>query len=536
MHHVLALWSALGMALGDTLAIALGVLAAGLSVTLIIAGMKLKRHDQARRKAGDVLDEARREAEQILKEAKLESRDEVLKAKDQFQKESEAARQEMKETERRLSKREDSLSEQGEMLLRKEKTIEAIERRFSEKEGEIAVNQERLEKTLAEEMEQLRRISGMTQEEAQKTFLAKVSEEMEHEEAEIVQKAVERANEEATERSRDIIVQSIQRLASDFTAQSTVSSVGIPSDEMKGRIIGREGRNIRAFEKATGVDVIVDDTPGVIIVSGHDPVRRETARRSMEKLILDGRIHPARIEEVVADTQKEVDQQIMEVGRQTLLDLKMRGINNKLIPMLGRLQFRTSYGQNVLEHALEVAHLSAMIAEQLGLDATLARRCGLLHDIGKAIDHEVEGGHPQIGADLLRRHGEATEVVEAAAGHHELKPAMSLYAWIVAGADAVSASRPGARRESLERYIQRLEKLEAIAMQFKGQGVESAYAIQAGREVRVIINADRADDAMAMKLARDIAKQVEGDLTYPGEIRITCLREKRAIEYARHVS
>jgi ribonuclease Y len=256
----------------------------------------------------------------------------------------------------------------------------------------------------------------------------------------------------------------------------------------------------------------------------------------MEKLILDGRIHPSRIEEVVAETQKEVEQQILEVGKQVLLDLKIRGINNKLVPLLGRLQFRTSFGQNVLEHSLEVARLSSTIAEQLGLDARMALRCGLLHDIGKAVDHEVEGGHPQIGADLLRRHGERPEVVDAASDHHDLKTGMSLYSWIVSAADAVSASRPGARRESLERYIERLEKLEAIAMQFKPQGVESAFAIQAGREIRVIVNAEQADDAMSMKLARDIARQIENDLTYPGEIRITCIREKRAVEYARHAS
>jgi len=516
--------------------IVFAVVVVALAGSLALVLLKLRKHQADRRQAGDILDAAKREAERTLKEAELEGRDEVLKAKDQFQKESEAARRELKDTERRLSKREDSLTEQAEMLVRKEKTIEAIERRLSEKEGELTVKEERLGKTLAEETEQLRRISGMNREQAQEMFLARVSQEMEQEEAEIVRNAVERANEEATEKARNVTVQAIQRLASEFTAQSTVSSVDIPNDEMKGRVIGREGRNIRAFEKATGIDVIVDDTPGVVIVSGHDPVRRETARRSMSKLILDGRIHPARIEEVVGETRNEVDQEMLEAGKQAVLDLKVRGINNKLVPLLGRLKFRTSYGQNVLEHSLEVSRLSGMIAEQLELDDRLARRCGLLHDIGKAMDHEVEGGHPQIGADLCRRHGERPEVVEAAAGHHDLKSAMSVYAWIVSAADAVSASRPGARRESLERYIQRLEKLEGIAMAFKEQGVESAYAIQAGREVRVLINAEQADDAMAMKLARDIAKQVEGDMTYPGEVRITCIREKRAVEYARYAS
>jgi len=520
----------------DPVSIVLGVLVVALAGALVAVVMKLRKHAADRRRAGDILESAEREAQRKLKEAELEARDQVLKAKDTFQKESEAARGEMKETERRLSKREDSLTEQAEMLVRKEKTVEAIERRLSEKDGELAVKQEKLDATLAEETEQLRRISNMNREQAQEMFLARISQEMEHEEAEIIQKAVERANEEATEKARNIVVQAIQRLASEFTAESTVSSVDIPNDEMKGRVIGREGRNIRAFEKATGVDVIVDDTPGVVVVSGHDPVRREIAKRAMSKLILDGRIHPARIEEVVAETQKDVDQEMLEAGKQTVLDLKLRGINNRLVPLLGRLKFRTSYGQNVLEHSLEVSHLSGLIAEQLGLDARLARRCGLLHDIGKAADHEVEGGHPQIGADLCRRYGEQEEVVEAAGGHHDLKSSMSVYAWIVSAADAVSASRPGARRESLERYIQRLEKLEEVAMRFKDQGVESAFAIQAGREVRVLVNAERADDAMAMKLARDIAKQVEGDMTYPGEVRITCIREKRAVEYARYAS
>jgi ribonuclease Y len=508
------------------------VLACGLAWAVAM----LLRYRSERKQCGDIVAEARREAERITKDAELKARDAVLVARDKFQKESEAARTELKEAERRISKREDALAEQAELQVRKEKTLEAIERRLSEREKELAAGQEQLDRKLAEAVEQLQKVSGLTRDEARAMFLARVGEEMEHEEAEIVRNAVERAEEEATERARNIVVQAIQRLASEFTAESTVSSVDIPSDEMKGRIIGREGRNIRAFEKATGIDVIVDDTPGVIIVSGHDPVRREIARRAMEKLIIDGRIHPARIEEVAAETKTQVEAEIDQAGQQAVLELKARGINPKLVALLGRLRFRTSYGQNVLQHSLEVAHLAGMIAEQLGLDARLAKRCGLLHDIGKAVDHEVEGGHPQIGADLLRRYGERPEVVEAAASHHDLKPATGVYAWLISAADAVSASRPGARRESLERYIQRLEKLEAIAMQFRPQGVESAYAIQAGREIRVLINAEKADDAMAVKLARDIAKQIETDLSYPGEIRVTCLREKRAVEYARYAS
>jgi len=509
------------------------VAAAGFGAWAFLQYSKFKK---AHGEAAAIIEGARQEADKRIKEAEIEARDKTLKARDQFQKETEATRQELKSIERRLEKREDSLTEQAELLVRKEKTIESIERRLNEREREIEAAKAESDAILAKEMEQLRQISGMNREQACELFLKRVSEEMEQEEADIIKAVVERANEEAATQARNILVQSIQRLASEITMESTVASVDIPNDEMKGRVIGREGRNIRAFEKATGVDVIVDDTPGVVIVSGHDSVRREIGRRAMAKLILDGRIHPARIEEIAAETRKEVEAEMQEAGRQAIMDMKIRGVNNKIIPLLGRLRFRTSYGQNVLEHAIEVAHLSGMIAEQLGLDARVARRAGLLHDIGKAVDHEVEGGHPEIGADLLRRYGEATEVVEAAACHHDLKPASNIYAWVVSAADAVSASRPGARRESLERYIQRLEKLESIAMQFKDKGVESAYAIQAGRELRVIIEADKADDAMATKLARDIAKQIETELTFPGEIRVTAIREKRAVEYARYVS
>ncbi len=521
---------------GSVLAAVFGVLALLLAAGLALVLMKLREYRKAGAEAEEIRAQAKQDGDRIRKEAELEARDERLKARDEFQKETDATRKELKDTERRLSKREDALSEQGEMLVRKEKTVEAIERRLNERDKELAGKQQELDKALADALETLRRVSGMSPEEAREQFLARVADELEQEEAEMVKKSVDRANEEAAEKSRDILVQAIQRLSSEITAQSTVSSVDIPNDEMKGRIIGREGRNIRAFEKATGIDVIVDDTPGVVIVSGHDAVRREIARRAMDKLIVDGRIHPARIEEIVAETQKEVDQEVKETGRQVILDMKLRGVDDKLVPLLGRLKFRTSYGQNVLQHATEVAALSGMIADQLGLDARLATRCGLLHDIGKAIDHEVEGGHPEVGADLLRRYGEAPEVVESAQSHHDLKVANGVYAWIVSAADAVSASRPGARRESLDRYIQRLEKLESIAMQFKDRGVESAFAIQAGREVRVLINSERADDATSMKLARDIAKQVEEDMSYPGEVRITCIREKRAVEYARYAS
>jgi ribonuclease Y len=347
----------------------------------------------------------------------------------------------------------------------------------------------------------------------------------------LIQKRLQEAKENADVEAREIVVSAIQRYAADHTYESTVSTVDIPSDDMKGRVIGREGRNIRAFEKATGVDVIVDDTPGVVVVSGFDPVRREVSRRALERLIQDGRIHPTRIEEVVANVQKEVDKEILEAGKRATLEANVRGLHQKLVELLGRLHFRTSYGQNVLQHSMEVAFVSQSICDQLGLKGQLARRAGLLHDIGKAVDHEVEGGHPQIGGDLLKRYGERDEVINAAQGHHGDTPTYSIYTPIIAAADAISASRPGARRETLERYVQRLQKLEGIATSF--DGVDQAYAIQAGREVRVIVDAENVDDRLSGKIARDIARRVEDEMEYPGEIKVTLVREMRCVEYAR---
>jgi len=359
----------------------------------------------------------------------------------------------------------------------------------------------------------------------------RVEKDLAKETAQLIDRRLEEARDSAEREACEIIVTAIQRYAAEHTCETTVSTVAIPSDDMKGRVIGREGRNIRAFEKATGVDVIVDDTPGVVVVSAFDPVRREIARRSLERLIQDGRIHPTRIEDLVATTEKEVGKQIFEYGKAAMVDAKVRGLHNKLIELLGRLHFRTSYGKNVLKHSLEVAFVSQVIAEQLGLDGQLARRCGLLHDLGKAVDHEVEGGHPKIGADLCKRHGEKEEIVNAVGGHHGDLEAASIYTPIIASADAISASRPGARRETLERYVQRLRKLEEIATTF--EGVKQAYAIQAGREVRVIVDAENVDDRLSAKIARDIARRVEEEMEYPGEVKVTLVREVRCVEYAR---
>ena len=377
----------------------------------------------------------------------------------------------------------------------------------------------------------MRKISGLSEEEAKQRLLTLLEQELEQEVGSKVLKHERRIAEIAEQKSQEIILTAMQRFAASHTADTTTSTVDIPNDEMKGRIIGREGRNIRAFEKATGVDVIIDDTPGVVVVSGFDPVRREVARIALNKLIADGRIHPSRIEEVVQETQKEVDDFIRKQGQEVTHEVDIHGLPERIIYLLGRLHFRTSYSQNVLRHSVEVAFLAGMMAEMIGLDGTLARRCGLLHDIGKAADHEMEGGHPKIGADILKRHGECAEVVHAAFGHHDEIITEYPYTMLVATADACSASRPGARRETLERYIKRMEELESIAGEFPG--VSQAYAIQAGRELRVIANAAEIDDATAAKICRDIAKAFEERLTYPGEIKVTLVREARFTELAR---
>jgi ribonuclease Y len=371
----------------------------------------------------------------------------------------------------------------------------------------------------------------MSAEQAKAQLFAALEHELEGEAAVIVERILTEARDNANQKVREITLTAIQRYAAEHTCDSTVSTVDIPSDDMKGRVIGREGRNIRAFEKVTGVDVIVDDTPGVVVVSAFDPIRREVARLSLERLVQDGRIHPGRIEEIVDSTRKELEKELIDIGKRAAVEANVSGLQRKQLDLLGRLKYRTSYGQNVLQHSIEVAYLCQIMADELGLDGRLARRCGLLHDIGKAVDHEVEGGHPKIGADICKRLKERPEVLNAIAGHHGDVDPISPYTPLVTAADAISASRPGGRRESLERYIQRLEQLETIANSHNG--VKQAYAIQAGREIRVIVDADRVNDALAAKLARDIAKRVEEEMTYPGEVKISVLREMRAVEYAR---
>ena len=474
---------------------------------------------------------AKREAENIIKSAQIDAATENIKRKEQFTTETNKIRAEMHEVEIRLSKREDTLDRQVESVQQREKSAKGQEKEVERRLHNISTKEKQATTLMAQQKNQLLKITAMNVEDAKELLLTRLEDECEHEMSALIQRKLEESAETVTEKSREIISTAIQRYAAEHTCEATVSTVEIPSDDMKGRIIGREGRNIRAFEKATGVDVIVDDTPGMIIVSGFNPVRREVARLSMERLIQDGRIHPSRIEELVAQTRKDVNAKVLQIGKEAAVETNVRGLSNRILSLIGALNYRTSYGQNVLRHSVEVAFLTQIMADELGLDGTIARRAGLLHDIGKAIDHEIEGGHPAIGASFLKRFNESSIILNAVAGHHGDITPDNPYTPLIIASDAISASRPGARRETLGRYIKRLENLEDIASGFKG--VENAYAIQAGREIRVIVDAEKVDDESAMKVARDIAKKIESEMTYPGEIQVTLLREVRCIEYAK---
>ena len=521
--HLFDGWNILYTLIGASLCAGAGYLAC------CAVGMFRKRSATAQ--AEKIIAEAKIEAEDIRKHADLAAKAEQLSMREEFEKETQEIRQELRAFERRLTKREDAIDRKSELVNKKEKYLETLERDIASKQRQLAEKEQQLEKLLQEEKDQLYKVANLTREEASEALLKRLETEMAHECDALVNKMIEAAKETADRKAREIIATAVQRCAVDHSSELVVSTIDLPNDEMKGRIIGREGRNIRAFERATGIDVIVDDTPGVIVVSGFDSVRREMARRAMEKLIQDGRIHPARIEEIVEKSRKEIEEIIEQTGKQTVLDVDVPGIPPKFITLLGRLRFRTSYGQNVLNHSIEVAYLMSTMAAELGLDVQLAKRAGLLHDIGKAMDHEVEGGHAEIGAELAKKLGERPEVVNAILAHHEAVPPESMYAVLVQVADAVSASRPGARRESLEKYIKRLERLEEVAKNFPG--VESAYAIQAGREVRVIVRPDKVQDKNMARLARDIASEIERELTYPGEITVTVIRENRVVDYAR---
>jgi ribonuclease Y len=489
------------------------------------------KRSSAEQQAAQITKDAQSRAQEIVRAAEVETKASFLARQEEFERQTAIAKNELREAEKRMEKREDQLDSKLEMLGIKEKNIERGEAQIREKQAGIDKKVAETDELLAKQRNELLRVTGLSMDDAKTQLFQKLENELDHECAQIVAKKVNEAQEEGENKSRDIVITAIQRFAAGHTSGSTMSTIDIPSDEIKGRIIGREGRNIRAFEKATGVDVIVDDTPGVIEVTCFDPVKREIARQAMNKLIHDGRIHPTRIEEVAEEVRLNMEKELIEIGKRACIEANVQGVPRKLSDLLGRLHFRTSYGQNVLRHSIEVAYLCQIMADELGLNGTLARRCGLLHDIGKAVDHEVEGGHPAIGEEICRKLNERPEVLNAVAGHHGDIPATSPYTPLVAAADAMSAARPGSRRESLERYIKRLEQLEGIAK--ASRGVTQAYAIQAGREIRVIVDANSIDDANAMRVAREIATKIEAEMTYPGEIKVTCLREVRAVEYAR---
>ena len=508
-----------------------GLAIGGAALYWLLSAMGRNILGLARSEAQQMKEHATKEGENRAKEIELSARQERLRLKEAMEKENEAERHELKEMEQRLAKREDTLDRKLDTLTVKERNLEAAENKLAQRERSLAGKEKQLDGMIEEERQKLLQITGLSPDAARELLLKRIEEECRRDAGLLIQRITDQAQEEAKEKSRQIILQAIQRYAAEQTCDHTVSTVAIPSDDMKGRVIGREGRNIRTFEKATGVDVIIDDTPGVVVVSCFDPVRREVARIALEKLVQDGRIHPARIEELVAQTEKEMEEELVRIGKEAVQEANLNGMAKPIIPMLGRLGYRTSYGQNVLRHSIEVAYLSQIMAEELSLDGALARRCGLLHDIGKAMDHEQEGGHPQLGREFLKRFNEPEAVLNAAEAHHGDIPATTPYTPIVMAADAISASRPGARRESLERYIKRLQELEELATGFAG--VRQAYAIQAGREVRVIVDAKQIDDAESAKVARDIAKKIEETMSYPGEIKVTLIREVRAVEYAK---
>lgn len=485
----------------------------------------------AHKTRAELLADAERDVDAFRKDQELSVKEELLQRKEKLEHKLDTAREAVLVRERDVDKREMQLKEQQGDIRKKEQMLQSTQQKLAERSKAMEARQKELSRVLKEEQEQLYKISELDHEAARDLLLKRLETELSDEVGSLIMKHETTVRDECDRQAREIIGMAVQRYASAHTSEIAVSTVDIPSDEMKGRIIGREGRNIRAFEKETGVDVIVDDTPGVVIISAFDSVRREIGRISLQKLIQDGRIHPTRIEEIVVETQKEMDEHIRKLGIEACEEAGIRGLNKKVVDLMGRLHFRVSYSQNVRQHSIEVAHLTGLLAEQLGLDAALARRCGFLHDIGKAADHEMEGGHPAVGAELLKRYGEGEEVVHAAAGHHDDIRPEHIYTVLVAAADAISAARPGARRETLEKYVRRLEELEGLACGFPG--VQQAFAVQAGREVRIIVDSEQINDRQARKMTRDIAQAIEQSLTYPGEIKVTVLRETRTVEYAK---
>jgi len=478
-----------------------------------------------------ILKDAEKEIETKRKELDLEAKDELYKLRSTFEQETSAKRKELYALESKVSQKESNLDRKVDLWERREREIADKENGIRRKTEDLGRRQIELTRTLEEGKRSLQRISGLTPEKAREVFLVKIAEEAKYDAALLAKKIEDESLENAQKKAKEIIATAIQRCAAEYTTESTVSVVSLPNEEMKGRIIGREGRNIRAFETATGINIIVDDTPEAVILSGFDPIRREIAKIALEKLIADGRIHPGRIEEVVDKADKEVQVAIKDTGEQAALEVGVQGLNPEEIKLIGRLKYRTSYGQNVLQHSKEAAYLAGAMAAELGQDIKTAKRAGLLHDIGKSVDHEVEGTHAQIGADLAKKCGESDKIVYAIASHHEEKPTNTILSVLIQAADAISASRPGVRRETFEKYVKRLEELESIATSFPG--VNKTYAINAGREIRVMVEPDKISDTESVKLLQDISKKIEENLNYPGQIKVTLIRETRVVDYAK---
>ncbi len=512
-----------------------GAVIAALLATVVF--LSLKRKDAARRVA-EVEEESKRilaraaeDAEKIKREAAITAKERDLGRQAEFEQQTREQRKKIAETERRLINKEENLERRFQAVERKERDFSQKENRLEAKEKEIDALEARIGETLKKEMAELERISGLTQEEAKGQLVRKIEDEARMEAIQTVRRIEEEAREKAAASAREIVIMAIQRSAAEHVVETTVSVVDLPSEDMKGRIIGREGRNIRALEQATGVDIIVDDTPEAVILSSFDPVRRELARLSIEKLVMDGRIHPARIEDIVENVKADLEQKIKQEGESAVLELKVHNVHPELIKLLGKLRYRTSYGQNVLQHSKEVAMLAALMARELGADVNVSLRAGLLHDIGKAVDKDVEGTHTELSVELTRKYGENEKVVQAIASHHRDVDFPSVEAVLIQSADTLSAARPGARRELLETYIERLHKLEEIAGSF--EGVQKTFALQAGREIRIIVESQKVSDDRASLIARDIAAKIKNELDYPGQIKVTVIREMRAVEYAR---
>ena len=503
----------------------------------VAAGYLLRRHaaekgfSDAEAQAKKIVEEAQREASNKAREAELFAKDELHRSRTEFERETKNRRKELLTLEQRVLQKEENVERKVGLIEKKEQMLSKTERELQERERKAEARQAELDGIIEEERRRLQKVAGLSRDEAKQLLLSKLEDEIRRDAATMARRIEEEAKESADKQAKKIISLAIQRYAADHVSETTVTSVPLPNDEMKGRIIGREGRNIRALEAATGVDVIIDDTPGAVALSGFDPIRKEVARITLERLIPDGRIHPARIEEIVEKVKKEMDETIRETGKQAAFDLGIHDLHPELVRLLGRLKFRSSYGQNVLQHSKEVARLMGIMAAELKEDVQAAKRIGLLHDIGKAVDHEVEGAHATIGADIARRYGEVAEVVHAIAAHHNDVEPGTIQAVLASAGDAISAARPGARSESIEAYIKRLENLEKIALSFRG--VQHAYAIQAGREIRVMVEPDKIGDAEAIQVAREVTKKIQEELEYPGQIKVVVVRETRAVEYAK---